>query len=160
MGRLLLSGEVLALLLGLSFPANAVQEVMVVEDLAADEEGNLVGTWPPRTAFTEDGYLVIDGDMYLHCPSAVQIVEQYADNPPSGATVTVEVGQAREIARQCREVGYVGAGQYAGQTSPTARNGSTGAATALPETGGVALWLAGLDALAMAGGFLHCRMIR
>lgn len=160
MRKLLLSGTVLALLLGLSFPANASQEVTVAEDLAADEEGNLVGPRPPRTALTEDGYLVIDGDVYLHCPSAVRIVEQYGDNPPSGATVTVEVGQARETARQCREAGYVGAGQYADQTSPTARNGPTGAATVLPETGGVALWLAGLGALAMVGGFLLCRRVR
>jgi len=110
---------------------------MVAEDLAADEEGNLVGPRPPRTELTEDGYLVINGDMYLHCPST-----------------------ARETARQCGEAGYVGAEQYAGQTSPTVGSDPTGTATMLPETGGGALWLGGLDALAMVGGFLLCRRIR
>ncbi len=47
MRKLLLSGAVLTLLLVLSLPANALQ--MVAEDLAADEEGNLVSAPPPET---------------------------------------------------------------------------------------------------------------
>ena len=58
----------LAAMLALAAPAYPQEEVVVSsEDLAADQDGNLVGPRPPEYQVTEDGTLIIDGDVLIDC---------------------------------------------------------------------------------------------
>lgn len=56
----------LAAMLALAAPAYP-QEVVSSEDLAVDQDGNLVGPRPPEYQVTEDGALIIDGDVLIYC---------------------------------------------------------------------------------------------
>jgi len=81
-----------------------------VEDLAADEEGNLVGPRPKEYRVTEDGTLIIDGDV-----SVIEYCRLFAEGSD---LVNTEKGNYAEA---CTEAGF-------------SRPDSEGAT--LPETGG------------------------
>ncbi len=137
MRSLLLSGAVLALLFGASFPAMASQRS--IEDLADDEEGNLVSAPPPETDLTEDGFLVIEGDVFVDCRSAIRLIEKHASSRTMDAITSSEVEEARTVARQCREAGFGGEERREFE--------------ALPETGGVS-WAIGSGAFTVIAGLL------
>ena len=124
----------LAALLVLATPA--YPQVVGSEGLAADEEGNLVGPRPPEYQVTEDGTLIVGGDVLVKC------VEVGLDDYPPGAddpAVRVQIERSpRESARACRAAGFA-----------TATEDSL---EALPETGGAPpLLLAGLLFLGSIG---------
>ena len=74
----------LAAMLALAAPAHS-QEVLSSEDLAVDQDGNLVGPRPPKYQVDEDGTLIIDGDVLIDCSA---------------------VGLAGESARACESAGF------------------------------------------------------
>ncbi len=138
MGKTVLPAAVLvvtlAALLALATPAFPQTSSM---DLAADEEGNLVAPHPPEYQVTEDGTLIIGGDVLVRC------AEVGLDDYPLGADDPVVRAQIerslRESARACRAAGF-----------PTAADDSLGA---LPETGGAPPLLP-IGLLLLAGGGL------
>lgn len=124
----------LAALLALS---TAAYPQVSSEDLAADEEGNLVAPRPPEYQVTEDGKLIIGGDVEMSCAD-VGIVDETIDRatPPVRAE---DKGARNEAIRLCRTAGF----DTATDVSPAT----------LPETGGAPpLPLAGL--LLLASGAL------
>ena len=116
----------LAVLLALATPAFPQPSSM---DLAADEEGNLVAPGPSEYQVTEDGTLIIGGDVLVDC-AEVGIVDETLER--ATPAVRAQEGEARnEAIRSCRTAGF-----------STAANVPL---VALPETGGAPpLLLAGL----------------
>ena len=132
----------LAATLALATPAYPQTSSM---DLAADEEGDLVAPRPPEYQVTEDGILIIGGDVLMDC-SAVGIVDETLDR--ATPAVRAQEEEARnEAIRSCRVAGF-----------STAADVSS---VALPETGGTPPpLLTGLLLLAGAVGLVALRGIR
>ena len=130
----------LAALLALAAPA--YPQVVGSEDLATDEEGNLVGPRPPGSQVTEDGTLIIDGDVLVRCADVgLDDYSPGADDPAVRAQIERSL---REAAQACRTAGFA-----------TATDDSL---EALPETGGAPpLLLNGLLLLAGGALFAVCR---
>ena len=151
---MVLTTMALAVLLVLAPPVYAQ---LSISDLAADEDGNLVGPRPPEYEVTEDGTLVIGGDVLVPCSD----VGSPAD--PSelrGATqqAKAQMEQARrENIRACEAAGF---GTAAG-TPPGGAPTQVASASALPETGGSGAPVAALAPLALlVGGLLAFRVVR
>ena len=124
----------LAALLALATPA---YPQVSSEDLAADEEGNLVAPRPPEYQVTEDGTLIVGGDVLVRCAEV-----GLGDDPPGAddPAIRAQIERSlREAAQACQAAGFA-----------TATDDSL---EALPETGGAPpLLLTGL--LFLAGGAL------
>lgn len=138
MGKTVLPAAVLvATLVALLALATPAYPQASSEDLAADEEGNLVAPRPPEYQVTEDGTLIVGGDVFVRC------AEVGLDDYPPGAddpVVRAQIDRSlRESARACESVGF-----------PTAVDNSLGA---LPETGGAPPLLS-IGLLLLAGGGL------
>jgi len=116
----------------------------VSEDLAADENGNLVGPRPPDYEVTEAGMLIIGGDVLIPCSdigTSSELPGLGGEDP--GTRAKIEQARREEI-RACQAAGFDTAGDIPSD------------AAALPETGGPAL-LAPLLLTAvatLAAGFL------
>ena len=113
----------LATLVALAAPAYP----QTISDLAADENGNLVGPRPPDYEVNENGLLIIGGDVLMPC-SAI--------GEPSGSSglrratpkARAEIEKSRiESIQACQAAGFDTAGDVPPETA------------ALPETGGPAL---------------------
>jgi len=149
-------GAMLATLLVLVAPAYSQ---VVPEDLAADEDGNLVGPRPPDYEVDENGLLVIGGDVRMPCSQ----IGGPSGSPGAGTNapaVQVKLERARiEQVRACRAAGYDTAGEPSAGASP----GSSAAEQLLPETGGPVFPAALLPSAAVllsAGGLLALRAKR
>ena len=112
---------VLATLAALAAPA---YPQTVAEDLAADEDGNLVGPRPPDYEVDGNGRLVIGGDVLIPCSDI---------GKPSGSSglrratpsARAEIEKSRvESIRACQAAGFDTAGDIPSDVE------------ALPETGG------------------------
>jgi hypothetical protein len=162
----------LAVLLALAFPAYPQTSM---SDLAADEEGNLLEPRPPRYEVTEDGTLVIEGDMVVPCSEVGGPPGQYETrNVTPGVRAEFE-RERREGVRACLAAGFGTAGEPSAGVSasspvpapagagpaPPGSPASSDAGPVLPETGGPAppappAWAAA--ALLLAGGLLVLRV--
>jgi hypothetical protein len=91
----------LAALLALATPAYSQ---VSSEDLAADEEGNLVAPRPPEYQVTEDGTLIIEGDVLVRC-AEVGTVDETLDR--AAPTVRAgEEGARNEAIQVCQDAGF------------------------------------------------------
>ena len=132
-----LAVTVAAMLATLVAPATPAYPQTVSEDLAADEDGNLVGPRPPDYEVDENGMLIIGGDLLIPCSD----IGERSD--PSGAggyppAVRAKWDRARrEEIRTCRAAGFETAGDLPASASPSP--GAPAADGTLPETGGPAL---------------------
>ena len=113
----------LATLVALAAPAYP----QTTSDLAADEDGNLVGPRPPDYEVDENGLLIIGGDVLMPCSD---IGETSGSSGLRRATpkARAEIEQSRiESIQACRAAGFDTAGDMPSD------------AAALPETGGPGL---------------------
>lgn len=149
-------------------------------DLAADEEGNLLEPRPPKYEVTEDGTLVVEGDILVPCSEVGG-----PPDPIQTRNATPEVRSEiekdrRESVRACQAAGFrTAAGSSASVSASSAGPALASEATAagsaspsssvsadaravLPETGGPALLapLAWAAALLLASGLLMLRVRR
>lgn len=144
MGKTFMLAAVLAVTLSAVLATPAYPQT-VAEDLAADEDGNLVGPRPPDYEATEGGMLIIGGDVLIPCSD----IGKPSDPPGAGEyppAVRAEIEQSRrESILACQAAGFDTAGDV------------PSSATTLPETGGPALlapMLLAAVATLVAGGFL------
>ena len=124
----------LATLVALATPA---YPQVVSEDLAADEDGNLVRPRPPDYEVDENGLLIIGGDVLIPCsdigmPS--ELPRLGGEDP--GTRAKIEQTRREEI-RACQAAGFDTAGNLPASASPSPS--APADAAALPETGGPAL---------------------
>ena len=154
----------LALMLAtLLAPAAPAYPQTTEEDLAADEDGNLVGPRPPDYQVDGNGFLVIGGDVRMPCSTI-------GEPPgPSWLRRTPEAAQAKleqerkEQVRTCHAAGFDTAEDPPAGASPSPDASTAGNNVALPETGGPSLpvpLLAAAAALLAAGGLLARRVMR
>ena len=145
MGKTVLPAAVLTVMLAatLVLAAPAYPQAASSGNPAANEEGNLAAPRPPEYQVTEDGGLIIGGDIRGDCAAIGRAdpTERFAD--PS-ARVQMERAD-NEAARACEAAGF-----------STAADGVS--SSALPETGGAPpLPLAGLLLLAGVVGLVALR---
>jgi hypothetical protein len=107
---------------------------MVMEDLAVDEEGRLVGPRPKEYRVTEDGTLIIEGDVYL-----IEYCRLFAEGSDLFNT------EKEEYAEACTEAGF-------------SRPGNESAT--LPETGGVHVAVIVVAASVLVGSVLVRTIVR
>ena len=99
----------------------------VSEDLAADENGNLVGPRPPDYEVDENGMLIIGGDVLIPC-SDIGRQSDWSEAGEVAPKARAKIEQSRiESIRACQAAGFETAGDIPSD------------AKALPETGGPAL---------------------
>ncbi len=114
----------LATLVALATPA---YPQTVSKDLAADENGNLVGPRPPDYEVDENGLLIIGGDVLIPC-SAIGRPSDSSELRRATPEAQAEIEQSRrESIQACQAAGFDTAGDIPSD------------AEALPETGGPAL---------------------
>ena len=115
----------LAAMLALAAPAYPQEEVVSSEDLAVDQDGNLVGPRPPEYQVDEDGTLIVGGDVLIDCSA---------------------IGLEGESARACESAGFPTAVDDPSGTLP-----ETGGAPPLLSIGLLLLAGGGLVALRGTG---------
>lgn len=129
---------ILATLAALATPA---YPQTVSEDLAADEDGNLVGPRPPDYEVDENGFLIIGGDVLIPC-SAIGVSQdpelREAGPIPEAQAKKIERASREEI-RTCRAAGFETGVDLAASASPSPGASAADGNGTLPETGGVAL---------------------
>ena len=136
-----LAAMLTAMLVTLVAPATPAYSQTVSEDLAADEDGNLVGPRPPAYEVDENGFLIIGGDVLIPCGDigVSQDPESREAGPiPEAEAKKIERAMGAEI-RTCQAAGFDTAGDLPAGNSPSPSAPAAGGDSTLPETGGVML---------------------